>query len=40
MSSAVIPVEDNLLLNPSHPQIALVKLVAMQPFAFDRRLLG
>jgi RES domain-containing protein len=38
--SAVLPIEDNLLLNPSHPQIARIKVVAQQAFAFDRRLLG
>lgn len=38
--SAVMPVEDNLLLNPSHPDIARVSVVATQPFVFDRRLLG
>lgn len=38
--SAVLPIEDNLLLNPSHPQIARIKVVAQQAFVFDRRLLG
>lgn len=37
--SAVIPVERNLLLNPRHPEMARVRLLSDDPFAFDTRLL-
>lgn len=37
--SAVMPVEDNLLLNPTHPDIARIRITFQQPFAFDPRLL-
>jgi RES domain-containing protein len=38
--SAIIPHEWNLLLNPRHPDMARVSVVAVREFAFDPRLLG
>lgn len=38
--SAVISVERNLILNPRHPQMSLVKTVELAPFQFDKRLFG
>jgi RES domain-containing protein len=38
--SAVIPTESNYLLNPRHPDMARVRLVNLETFAFDRRLLA
>ena len=38
--SAVIPEESNYLLNPGHPDAARVSVVAIEPFAFDARLVG
>ena len=37
--SAIIPEELNLLLNPSHPDFAKIKIAKPTPFAFDPRLL-
>jgi RES domain-containing protein len=36
--SAVIPEEDNCLLNPMHPAIERVKVVGRRAFILDRRL--
>ena len=36
--SAVIPSEVNLLLNPSHDEFQLVKIVSIVPFEYDPRL--
>ncbi len=37
--SAVVPSEDNILLNPLHPDFAKVTLEKQEPFLFDSRLL-
>ncbi len=37
--SVVVPSEENLLLNPLHPNFAKVALEKQEPFLFDRRLL-
>lgn len=37
--SAIIPAEQNVLLNPRHPDMAEVRVVSIAVFAFDRRLL-
>jgi RES domain-containing protein len=37
--SAVIPAEHNYLINPRHPAMAQVRVVSVETFAFDRRLL-
>ena len=36
--SAVTPIEDNVLLNPEHPDMAKVVIGAPEPFAFDPRM--
>ena len=36
--SAVIPSESNVLLNPGHGDAQRVRVVAVDPFVFDRRL--
>jgi RES domain-containing protein len=36
--SAVVPQELNALLNPAHPRMAEVRIVAQEPFHFDSRL--
>jgi RES domain-containing protein len=36
--SAVIPVEDNYLLNPLHPEFSFIVIGRPQPFSLDRRL--
>jgi RES domain-containing protein len=36
--SAVIPGEVNYLLNPSHPEFQLVKIISREPFEYDPRL--
>lgn len=38
--SAVIPDETNILINPKHPSMTQVRVVSVQSFSFDRRLLG
>jgi RES domain-containing protein len=38
--SAIIPHESNVLLNPLHPEMSRVKVVAVREFAFDPRLLA
>jgi RES domain-containing protein len=37
--SVVVPSEDNILLNPRHPDFAKVALEKQEPFLFDSRLL-
>lgn len=37
--SIIIPKEQNLLINPLHPEFNKVKLLAIEPFRFDTRLL-
>ena len=37
--SAIIPSEDNFILNPVHPDFHKVKIARPVPFAFDPRLL-
>ena len=37
--SAVLPEEQNVLLNPRHPEAARLRVVAARPFTFDLRLL-
>ena len=36
--SAVVPVEDNFLLNPAHPDFAAVEIAAPRPLRLDPRL--
>ncbi len=36
--SRVIPLERNVLLNPRHPDMARVTVMAKEPFVFDDRL--
>jgi len=38
--SAVIPVENNFLLNPGHPDFAGIRIRAPMSFSFDPRLMG
>jgi len=38
--SAIIPRENNYLLNPAHPQLSRVRIVGRTPFSFDARLLS
>ena len=38
--SAVIPVENNFLLNPGHPDFAGIRISAPMSFSFDPRLMG
>ncbi len=37
--SIIIPKEENLLINPLHPEFDKIKLINMEPFSFDTRLL-
>ena len=37
--SAVVPKENNYLLNPKHGKISKVKIINREPFDFDRRLI-
>ncbi len=37
--SAILPQENNLLINPKHPQAAKVKIVDINPYRVDQRLL-
>ena len=37
--SIIAPREQNLLINPLHPDFNLVKLITIEPFNFDTRLL-
>ncbi len=36
--SAVIPQEENVLLNPEHADFARIRIGAARPFSFDRRM--
>lgn len=36
--SVILPIENNILLNPEHPKFNNVKIVAQQEFSFDKRL--
>jgi len=36
--SVVVPQEHNLLINPAHPRMAEVRIIAQEPFQFDPRL--
>jgi RES domain-containing protein len=38
--SAVVPMERNYLLNPTHKDIAKVRVRKIEPFKFDPRLIG
>lgn len=38
--SALVPEEANVLLDPRHPDMARVRIVARRPFAYDPRLLA
>ena len=38
--SAVVPPERNVILNPAHPGMAGVRVLGVEPFAFDPRLAG
>lgn len=38
--SAVVPGENNILINPEHPDFAKVKILKMESFDFDERLLN
>ncbi|GAA4278425.1 RES family NAD+ phosphorylase [Aquimarina mytili] len=37
--SIIIPNEKNLLINPLHPKFNKVKLITVEPFSFDSRLI-
>lgn len=37
--SVIIPEEFNLLFNPRHPDFKLVKIISVEPFVYDERLL-
>jgi len=37
--SIIVPREQNLLINPLHPDFNSVKLIEIEPFSFDTRLL-
>ncbi|MDB4951504.1 MAG: hypothetical protein JWM27_4153 [Gemmatimonadetes bacterium] len=39
VQSAVLGVEDNVLLNPRHPMMSLVRVATREPFTFDLRLI-
>jgi RES domain-containing protein len=36
--SAIVPMENNLLLNPYHPEFPKIKILTVTPFRFDTRL--
>lgn len=38
--SAIVPEEENVLINPRHPGAARLAVIDTRPFAFDPRLLG
>lgn len=38
--SAVVPEENNVILNPEHRDFAKIKISDMRAFRFDKRLLG
>jgi len=37
--SAIVPAECNVLINPSHPDMRLVKIAMIEDFPYDQRLL-
>jgi RES domain-containing protein len=37
--SAVVPGEHNVLINPSHPDMKQVKILDVEVYKFDKRLL-
>ncbi len=37
--SIIIPNEKNILINPLHPKFNKIKLISIEPFSFDTRLL-
>ncbi len=38
--SAIIPEEKNVLINPHHPEINLVEIIAIKPFTVDSRFIS
>ena len=38
VSSAILPAERNILINPKHPDFAQIRIGEPEPHAFDRRL--
>ena len=36
--SAIVPAERNYLINPTHPEASLMKVIHLEPFQFDKRL--
>lgn len=36
--SAVLPLENNVVLNPNHPAISLVKIIEVYDFTYDERM--
>lgn len=38
--SAVTPIEDNVILNPRHPDMRRIRVGTPEPFAFDPRMLA
>jgi RES domain-containing protein len=38
--SSIVPAEFNYLVNPAHPGMKKVKVLRMQPFSFDERLIS
>ena len=38
--SAINPLENNLLINPAHPDLHHLKILQIQPFQFDPRMFG
>ena len=38
--SVLIPEENNILLNPLHPDFSKIKILPSQPFSFDPRLIN
>ena len=38
--SVIIPEEDNLIINPTHPRAAELRIVSERRFSYDPRLLG
>ena len=38
--SAIVPEEQNVILNPAHPDFVKIQIGSMRAFRFDKRLLG
>jgi len=36
--SAIVPVENNFVLNPAHPDFSVIKIGEEGPFSFDPRM--